>query len=143
LPYSASGHRRDRRLIPVAPHYNRGEPNRRRLDPRHRGTPLRQPRALGPLFPPGLPPDDDALHGGLPSLCPTFEHILLTVGIDPSVARQPNDRNRARQQNNAEQDYRYHQKLPTTVSINTVMITCLCYYPIRRPYIHQVGQRQT
>ncbi|HJP76123.1 MAG TPA: hypothetical protein VJ914_17775 [Pseudonocardiaceae bacterium] len=50
---------------------------------------------------------------GSPRLRPALEHILLAVGIDPGIPRQPNDHDRARQYNDAEQDYRQHHELPT------------------------------
>jgi hypothetical protein len=66
---------------------------------------------------PALERDDAARERGPPRPRPTLEHVLLAVGIDPGIPRQPNDRDRARQNNDAEQDYRQHNELPTTVSI--------------------------
>jgi hypothetical protein len=95
-------------------------------------------------LPPALPPSDRTPQGNLPCPRSTLEHILLTVGIYPSVPSQSNDNDRARQQNDAEEDYRYHYELPIAVMINPARITFDSPLPsIRRLFLRQVGQRQT
>jgi hypothetical protein len=64
-------------------------------------------------LPPALELANAVGERGSPRPRPTLEHVLFAVGIDPGIPRQPNDHDRARQNNNAEQDYRQHNELQT------------------------------